>query len=223
MLPRWLSDLDEISLKIYQFIEYKIVNEQRPPTLSEIGEKLYFSKSTVKYHLRILEDAQLIRCEPNIPCGIKLLKSSVQGIPLVGRIAAGEPLEIFTEPDQIDMGRDLYGEDIYALQVKGWSMVEDLISDGDYIAIQRQHTYAKNDIIVAVHLSEPSTATLKRFFQERDQIRLEPSNSTVNPIFIPKKVWKEEWEVQGKVIRVSRTFANPGSNWWLNRNKRAAK
>lgn len=79
-------------------------------------------------------------------------ESSEKGIPLIGRIAAGEPLEIFVESDHmIDMGRDLHGEGIYALQVKGMSMIEDLISDGDYIAIQRQHTYLKNDIIVAVH------------------------------------------------------------------------
>lgn len=85
-------------------------------------------------------------------------------------------------------------------------MIGDLISDGDYIAIQRQHVYAKNDIIVAVHRPEPSTATLKRFVQERGQVCLMPSNSEVEPIYIPNVEWEDEWEVQGKVIRIIRSY-----------------
>lgn len=223
MLPNWISDLDDISLKIYQFIEYQKVYEQRSPSIGEISRELNIPKSTVNKHLRTLEEAQLIYCEPNKHCGIKLLKDPKRGMPLIGRIAAGEPLEIFAEQDQmIDMGNDLHDINIYALQVKGWSMIEDLISDGDYIAIQRQHTYEKNDIIVAVHLP-PNTATLKRFVQEGGQVRLEPSNSKVDPIYIPSKEWEDEWEVQGKVIRMSRTYVDPKFNWMLNQNRLAAK
>jgi len=198
-----LDDLDEVSLRIFEYIKSLIITYGRSPSIGEIQRELNYPKSTVNNHLRTLEKARLIYCEPNIHCGIRLLNDPRQGIPLIGRIAAGEPLEIFGEHDEmIDMGRDLQGKDISALQVKGWSMKDDLISDGDFVAIQRQHFYAANDIIVAVHLPE-NAATLKRYVQKKGHVHLVPSNSDVEPIIISNQEWEEEWEVQGKVIRIS--------------------
>lgn len=209
-----LDELDYISFKIFEYIKSRILTDGRSPSIGEIQRQLGYPKSTVNNHLRTLEKAQLIYCEPYTHCGIRLLRDPRQGIPLIGRIAAGEPIENFAEHDEmIDMGRDLQGEDMFALQVKGWSMRDDLISDGDYIAIRRQHSYAANDIIVAVNLPL-NAATLKRYVQGKGHVHLVPSNSDVDPIIITNQEWENEWEVQGKVIRVLRRYIDNQPKKW---------
>ncbi len=138
--------------------------------------------------------------------GIKL-KQQPWGIRVLGSIAAGEPLEVFTEPDEVlEAGRELEQQGAYALVVKGQSMIEDHICDKDYVVIKPQTTCENGDIVVAVHLQGNGRATLKRFYQEKEQnrVRLQPANSTMNPIFIPKTQWDQEWQIQGKVIAIFR-------------------
>jgi repressor LexA len=100
-------------------------------------------------------------------------------------------------------------EDHYALIVRGNSMIEDHIFDRDYLVIKPQSYCENGDIVVAVHLTPDDTAgyaTVKRFYQEKehDRIRLQPSNSELDPIFIPKSEWDREWQVQGKVVAIFR-------------------
>jgi repressor LexA len=153
----------------------------------------------------------LINHQPKKSRGIKLIKP-VTGILIWGSIAAGEPLEISTDPEQLlDAGRELEHDGSYALVVKGRSMIEDHICDGDYVVIKPQETCNNGDIVVAVHFLEGTSgsATLKRFFQEKDQgqVRLQPANSELDPILIPKSEWDQEWKVQGKVVAIFRRHA----------------
>ena len=180
-----------------------------PPTNREIGRELQIaSTGHVDYHLTMLEKKGLISRQPKKSRGIKLVKVST-GIPVMGSIAAGQPLEIATDPEQlIDVGREMEHDNTYALIVKGRSMIEDHICDGDYVVIKPQATCNNGDIVVAVHMQQGSSgsATLKRFFQEKEhnRIRLQPANSELEPILITKSEWDQEWQVQGKVVAIFR-------------------
>ncbi|HYT34167.1 MAG TPA: transcriptional repressor LexA [Ktedonobacteraceae bacterium] len=202
----------DIQQRMYNFIVNYIKTEKMPPTNREIGRELNIaSTGHVDYHLTMLEKKGWITRQPKKSRGIKLTKP-VTGIPIWGSIAAGQPLEISTDPEQLlDAGRELEHDGSYALVVKGRSMIEDHICDGDYVVIKPQDTCNNGDIVVAVHLQEgvSGSATLKRFFQEKehDQVRLQPANSELDPILIPKSEWDEEWKVQGKVVAIFRRHA----------------
>jgi repressor LexA len=199
----------------------KYLREHRfPPTIREIGEEVGISStSVVNYNLNALEKKGLIVRDKNVSRGLRLAKSidPVQGastqdvvrVPLVGRIAAGEPLRL---PDEIaDFG--LFGDetvdiasgmledsdDIYALQVRGESMIDALINDGDIVVMKHQN-FARNGDMVAARLCEDNETTLKRFYLEGDRVRLQPANPTMGPIYVPAS----DVEVQGKVIMVIR-------------------
>lgn len=199
----------DIQRRIYDFIVGYMKLEGMPPTNREIGRAMQIaSTGHVDYHLSMLEKKGFISRQAKKSRGIKLIQQP-DGIMIKGYIAAGEPLEIFTEPDQaIQVGRELEHDNTYALIVKGRSMIEDHICDGDYVVVKPQETCENGDIVVAVHLLPGSTgsATLKRFFQEKDhnRVRLQPANSELEPIFIPKSEWDQEWRVQGKVVAIFR-------------------
>ncbi|HLX58153.1 MAG TPA: transcriptional repressor LexA [Ktedonobacteraceae bacterium] len=197
----------EIQKRIYDFIVGYIKEEGMPPTNREIGSAMKIaSTGHVDYHLTMLEKKGMIEREAKKSRGIKL-KQQPWGIRVYGSIAAGEPIEIFTDPDEVlEAGRDLEQQGAYALVVKGQSMIEDHICDKDYVVIKPQSTCENGDIVVAVNLQGNGRATLKRFYQEKEQnrVRLQPANSTMNPIFIPKTQWDQEWQIQGKVIAIFR-------------------
>lgn len=203
----------DIQKKMYRFIAEYIKGEGMPPTNREIGTAMNIaSTGHVDYHLTMLEKKGLISRSPKRSRGIKLI-SPTWGVPVKGYIAAGQPLEIFDESDQrVDVGRGVETEDSYALIVKGRSMIDDHICDGDYVVVKRQSSCETGDIVVAVHLSEglKGSATLKRFFQdkEKDQVRLQPANSEVDPILISRSDWDSEWEVQGKVVAIFRHYGH---------------
>ena len=209
-----LEQASEIQRRMYDFIVSYMKSEGMPPTNREIGRELKIaSTGHVDYHLTMLEKKGFISRQAKKSRGIKLIKPTV-GIPVAGTIAAGEPLDIFPNPDQtVDVGRDLVESDsTYALIVKGRSMIEDHICDGDYVVIKPQATCQNGDIVVAVHMQEgiSGSATLKRFYQEKDhdRVRLQPANSELEPILIPRMVWDREWQVQGKVIAIFRHCGN---------------
>src|SRR5215472_15078493 len=198
----------DIQQKIYDFIVDYMRSRGRPPTNREIGKAMNItSTGHVDYHLSVLEKKGYISRQAKTSRGIELTKR-LQGIPVMGSIAAGEPLDIFTEPgEKIDVGRDLEGDNSYALIVKGRSMIEDHICDGDYVVIKPQSACENGDIVVAVHLSQDgNSATLKRFFQESNQVRLQPANSEMDPIFVPRTEWDTEWHIQGKVVAIFRQY-----------------
>ena len=198
----------EIQQRIYDFIVNYIKEEGMPPTNREIGTAMKIaSTGHVDYHLTMLEKKNLIERESKKSRGIRL-KQPLWGIRVLGSIAAGEPLEVFTdaESEVLEAGRDLEQQGAYALVVKGQSMIEDHICDRDYVVIKPQETCENGDIVVAVHLQGSGQATLKRFYQEKEQnrVRLQPANSTMDPIFVPKTQWDKEWQIQGKVVAIFR-------------------
>jgi repressor LexA len=198
----------DIQQKIFEFIIEYSREQGMPPTNREIGGAMKIaSTGHVDYHLKMLEKKGLIARESKKSRGIKLVQQPF-GIPVMGTIAAGEPLEIFSDPSEsIEIGRELEQQSTYALVVKGQSMIEDHICDKDYVVIKPQSTCENGDIVVAVHLQgNGGHATLKRFFQEkeRDRVRLQPANSEMNPIYVPRSEWDQEWQIQGKVVAIFR-------------------
>jgi len=209
-----LEQASEIQVKMYDFIVRYMKSEGMPPTNREIGRELQIaSTGHVDYHLTMLEKKGLISRQAKKSRGIKLTKQST-GIPIMGTIAAGEPIDIFRDPSMsVDLGSNLVdAESSYALVVRGRSMIEDHICDGDYVVIKPQSICQNGDIVVAVHMQEgeSGSATLKRFFQEKenDRVRLQPANSELEPILIPKSTWDREWQVQGKVVAIFRQCGN---------------
>ncbi|GCF07859.1 transcriptional repressor LexA [Dictyobacter arantiisoli] len=206
-----LEQASEIQRRMYDFIVNYMKSEGMPPTNREIGRELNIaSTGHVDYHLTMLEKKGLISRQAKKSRGIKLTKQVQEGIPVMGIIAAGEPLDIFSDASSsINIGSDMIEtENTYALVVRGRSMIEDHICDGDYVVIKPQSTCQNGDIVVAVHMQEGASgsSTLKRFFQEKEhnRVRLQPANSELDPIMIPKSVWDREWQIQGKVVAIFR-------------------
>ncbi|MBL7183542.1 MAG: transcriptional repressor LexA [Anaerolineae bacterium] len=211
-------DLSERQRNILSFLEDFTRENEYPPTIREIGAAVGISStSVVNYNLNVLEKKGYIMRDKIVSRGLKLVDRSGSGaprvrhdvvsIPLLGRIAAGEPIPI---PDSdlppfgyetIELTRSIIGreEGIYALQVRGNSMVDALIHDGDIVVMKHQEE-AANGELVAVWLKDEKETTLKRFYLERGQVRLQPANPTMKPIYVhPANV-----EIQGKVVLVIR-------------------
>ncbi len=209
--------LSERQQRIYEFITKFMGEKGRPPTIREIGAKVGItSTSVVNYNLNILVREGLIQREKEVSRGLRVIganaKSMVGGasfvqIPLLGKIAAGHPIPV---PDAglapfdgevLSLTRDLIPdqEGLFALEVKGNSMIDALINDGDIVVMKKQET-AQNGDMVAVWLKDEKETTLKRLYRERSRIRLQPMNPTMKPFYAdPRNV-----EVQGKVVLVIR-------------------
>jgi len=203
-----MEPISPLQRKMYELIVRALEAEGMPPTNREIGRALgILSTGHVNHHLSMLEKKGWITRVPGKSRGIKISKRPA-GIPLKGAIAAGAPLDIYPDAPhslQVESTFVQY-EGVYALIVRGQSMIEDSICDGDYVVIKPLPTYHNGDIIVATHLQGGvnGSATLKRLFQEKEQVRLQPANSEMEPIFISKSEWDREWKVQGKVIAILR-------------------
>jgi repressor LexA len=200
----------EIQRRIYDFIVAYMREEGMPPTNREIGQAMKIaSTGHVDYHLSMLEKKSYIQREPKKSRGIKLVQHQPVGIPIAGSIAAGSPIETYVDPGQVlEVSHNVAQQNTYALEVKGNSMIEDHICSGDFVVIKPQPSCQNGDIVVAVHFLEEnkSSATLKRFFQEHDQVRLQPANSEMEPIYVSKREWDTEWQVQGKVVAIFRQY-----------------
>lgn len=187
-----------------------------PPTVRDIGREVGISSpSAVKYHLEQLERRGLIERDPRSSRGIRLSafgahllgSDAIVSIPLLGVIAAGEPIPVPDSPlqdvgDTIELTRGILGDvrDLYALRVQGDSMIDALIHDGD-IVIMRPARQVENGEMAAVWLRDRGETTLKRVYWEGGRVRLQPANPTMSPIYIddPRQV-----EIQGKVVMVIR-------------------
>lgn len=200
------------------FIEAFVDDHAYPPTIREIQEGLGISStSVVDYNLNVLEQRGEIRRNRNISRGIELAnwaahQSGIVPIPLAGQIAAGEPISVpedLTElqgAETIDISTELLGKNrdqLFALRVKGHSMVDALINDGDVVVLRHQQT-CENGETVAVWLRTEEETTLKRFYNEGDRVRLQPANVTMDPIFTTP----ENVEIQGKLVTVVRPSTN---------------
>jgi len=211
MIPKALSPKQG---RILQFIRKFIDTRGYPPTVRDIvGGCKISSTSVVAYNLARLETAGYIRRHADISRGIELVANRPSNrhtvtIPVIGEIAAGEPIPVphsdtweTVAPEELVITEDLTRgkQRVYALRVRGNSMIDALIKDGD-IVLMEYVTSAENGDMVAAWLKAEKEVTLKRLFRETGRIRLEPANNQVQPIYsTPDNV-----EVQGKVITVIR-------------------
>ena len=201
-----MADLDSLTPRqreIYDFIRSKIHGRGYGPTVREIGEAFEIrSPNGVMCHLKALQKKGLISREPNMSRAIQLLKEPATargGVRLLGRIAAGAPIEAIEQADELVEFDDWEGDDQkFALQVTGDSMIEEHITDGDYVIIKRTEV-ARDGQIVAIR-DDDGEATLKRFFKEKGRIRLEPANSTMQPIY------RSNADILGVLVGVVRKY-----------------
>ena len=194
--------------QIFDFITQYIQKNGFSPTLREIADALGVSSlATVHEHLEVMAKKGVIRRYKGAVRGIELMNKNLaeltQGVelPILGFIAAGQPIEPYTDPNATtSISPSLLSgkKRAFVLQVKGDSMVEEGILDGDFVVVEEQEEVNNGDIVVA--LLGNGFATLKRFFQETTRVRLEPANSQMSPIFA-KKV-----KIQGKVVGVIRRY-----------------
>jgi repressor LexA len=177
------------------------------PTLQEAAQELGVSKITVHEHLNQLVKKGAARRDKARARAVQILydpdamsgRGGEATLPLVGRIAAGQPIEAVEDREDIRLDELIpHGDDHYLLRVRGNSMVEDHIEDGDLVVVERRQTAHNGDIVVAI--LENEEATLKRFYREKGVVRLQPANSDLDPIY-PEKV-----EIRGVVRGVVRSF-----------------
>ena len=197
--------------QVLNFISQFIQKNNTSPTLQEIATAMGLSSlSTVHEHLATLERKGIIKKYEGSVRGIEIISDIIDttlqgiGLPLVGYIAAGEPIEaIENSLETVMVSADLVSKSrrCYVLQVKGDSMIDQGIFDGDYVVIQQQETANDGDIVVA--LIDNNFATLKSFYNEGGgRIRLQPANSKMDPIYVASKNLK----IQGKVTGVVRKY-----------------
>ena len=201
-----MADLDSLTPRqreIYNFIRSKIQGRGYGPTVREIGVHFQIkSPNGVMCHLKALQKKGLIHREPNMSRAIQLLEDPVSpqqmGLKLVGRIAAGHPIEAIEQGEELTFTDWVEPGDKFALQVQGESMIDEHIADGDFVIIRRQEQ-ARDGQIVAVR-DDDGEATLKRFYRERNRIRLEPANKAMKPIF------RDRVNILGVLVGVVRKY-----------------
>ena len=209
-----MKDLSRRQRAILQFIENFLDENDYPPTIRDIQRDLDISStSVVDYNLKVLESRNLIRRNRNISRGIELVsrtshRRNVIAIPVIGQIAAGLPIPVpgdLAEADSletVEVGADFapnQGRDLFALRVKGHSMIDALINDGDVVVLRQQMT-CENGETVAVWLRDEKETTLKKFYLEGERVRLQPANMTMQPIYTAAN----NVEIQGRLVTVLR-------------------
>jgi repressor LexA len=212
--------------KILDCIVRTVAERGFPPSVREIADAVGLaSTSAVHHHLMALERDGLLergsrssralrltsRGEAELEAGSRRpagigrvtpfrmpVERDVLALPVLGEIAAGQPIEAYADgAESLDVPRSLEArDDSYVLRVRGKSMIDDLIDDGDYVVVQPQATARDGDIVVA--LLEDNGVTLKRFYREQDRIRLQPANAEMEPIYAT------DVQIQGKVVGVIR-------------------
>ncbi len=187
---------------IFEFISDYILDRSYAPTMEEIGDAIGIAAVTAHEHVKALETKGVIRMERNRARSIEIVReTSWPDIPVMGRVAAGLPIEAVADRRSFDFA-SLFpdGEDCFILEVKGTSMIEDHIQDGDLVVVASKQTARAGETVVALIREEE--ATLKRFYPEGSKIRLEPANATMKPIIVPAN----EVRIQGVVLGVMRRY-----------------
>jgi len=198
--------------QVYDFISRFVTEKGYSPSFEEIGGGLGLnSLATVHKHITNLEKKGLLTRDYNRSRSIDLLPpkgklkqsmavNSMMALPLLGRIAAGQPIEALQNPETISLADFVQSRDVFVLEVGGDSMQDEGILDGDYVLVEKTKVAHNGDIVVA--LVEGSETTLKRFYKEGDNIRLQPSNTNMDPIIRHASVV----QIQGRVIGVLRKY-----------------
>jgi repressor LexA len=225
MMVRKSKGLTEKHIKVLEFMTNYQGENGRPPSIREIGEKVKISStSVVNYYLDQLKKMGYLKRDIRVSRGLRLtdkvneviqMATETLRVPILGPIAAG-PLMLVPEPgvnymndkeyNAVEIARSLLpnkekGHDLYALEVKGDSMIDAMINDGD-IVVMKPAQDARNGEMVAVRVD--NEYTLKYFYKEKDRYRLQPANPTMKPIFLKKN---DPLEINGKVVMVIRKMA----------------
>src|SRR5262244_1647898 len=181
--------------EVYDFISRFVTEHGYSPSFEEIAQGLQLnSLATVHKHITNLERKGLLTRDYNRSRSIDLLPpkgrlkqamsvNTGMVLPLMGRIAAGQPIEAMENPETISLADFVRSKEVFVLEVSGESMQDEHIVNGDYVLVEKAKTAHNGDIVVA--LVEGSDATLKRFFREGENIRLQPSNAAMKPIIVP--------------------------------------
>ncbi len=198
--------------QVYDFISEFVQKNQYSPSFEEIREGMGLnSLATVHKHISNLEKKGLLTRDYNRSRSIDLLPpkgrlkqamsvNTTMVLPLLGRIAAGQPIEAMQNPETISLADFVRSKEVYVLEVRGDSMQDEAILNADYVLVENTKNAHNGDIVVA--LVDGSDATLKRFYREGDNIRLQPSNATMAPIIVPAA----GVQIQGRVIGVLRKY-----------------
>jgi repressor LexA len=177
------AELTERQQEIYDFIREFKEDHGFPPTVRDIGKRFRIkSPNGVMCHLKALQKKGAIERGNGQARAIVLMDEETRspGLPLLGAVAAGNPIQAVEQADWLEFDQLFGGKDLYALKVKGLSMIDDQIRDGDYVVIRKQETAHNGERVVAMVDGE---ATLKKFYKERGRIRLEPANGNFAPIY----------------------------------------
>ena len=194
--------------QILDFLNSYIEKFGQAPTLVEIAKKFKLkSLATVHEHLQTLEKKGLIKKQSGLSRGIEIIDRKISEIvkgvelPLLGFIAAGSPIEPYTDPSakfMVSPNMISPAQKSYVLQVRGDSMIEDGILDGDFVIVEETNKASDGDIVVA--MIENGVVTLKRFFKEKDRVRLMPANAAMRPIYATNVT------IQGRCVGVIRRY-----------------
>lgn len=200
-----MDELTSRQREILSYIKREVLTKGYPPSVREIGQAVGLSSSsTVHGHLGKLEEKGYIRRDPTKPRAIELIndrdvvRKDIVNVPIVGRVTAGEPiLAVENIEDFFPMPRDFanYEEEVFMLRVRGDSMINAGILDGDFVVVRQQAHAENGEIVVALIEDE---ATVKRFYKEADHIRLQPENPHLEPIIV------SDVHILGKVVGVFR-------------------
>jgi repressor LexA len=196
--------------QVYEFIRRYLETNNQPPTIAEIGGQFQMTSSaSVHSILSALEREGLIKRIPNVSRGIELVKVDPEGnggdefeVPLLGLVAAGQPIEAVLAHETVSAPKSMIGRGrMFALRVRGDSMIEENIQDNDIIIVSSQQTAENGQMVVA--LIDGNYATVKKFYREPDFIRLEPANPQFKPLFIKTP---ERLQIQGVVRGLIRNY-----------------
>jgi repressor LexA len=204
----WVLNMSTVLYKkqreILRFLHKFISDKGFAPTIREIAAAIGIkSPATMQEHLEALERKCVIRRirgkKRAIDIMPEFLPTPESRVPILGQIAAGQPLEAIEDKSSfVEYAEAKPGDELFALRIKGESMIEDGIFDGDLVVIRKQETCMNGEVAVA--LLDDGSATLKRIFREKGRIRLQPANSNLDPIYV------ENVRIQGKVVGLIRRF-----------------
>ncbi len=211
-----MKDLSAKQRRILDYIRDFIDEHDYPPSIRQIQEACDISStSVVDYNLRILERLGYIRRDREVSRAIELIagrRPRVVPVPIIGTIAAGQPIPVpaadtwqdYDPENAIEVSPEMLGnrENVYALRVKGQSMIDALVNDGDIVLMQAASAAQDGDM-VAAWLKREQEATLKKLYREGSRVRLQPANETMQPIYTEA----DNVEVQGRVIGAIRPMS----------------
>jgi repressor LexA len=205
-------NLTRRQLEIVRFIRDYVAEHELSPTMQEIADHLGVSRPTVFEHIEALEArgaltrtrtrSRALELAPDLMARAPRAQFAGLHFPLLGRIAAGRPIEAVEDPEVLDVEALFRGRigETFALQVRGNSMIDEHIRDGDYVIVERREDAENGETVVA--LIDDSEATLKKFYHDVGHVRLQPANPTMEPIFLDA----HRVRIQGVVIGVLRKY-----------------